>query len=216
MTSPNADVSVEKYRRAAERYDRRLRLVNRYRRSALDKLDLRPGDTVLDVACGTGANFGAIRNRIGASGQLLGIDLSPDMLERAQRRVAAHGWQNVALVEAAVEDATIPMALDAAFFSLTHDVLQSRPAVQNVVEHLKPGGRVSSFGSKWARRWAVPINLVVRRIADNYVTTFDGFDRPWRLLAEHVPTLKVEPVLLGAAYVAWGSVEQRRALGTEA
>ena len=82
---------------------------------------------------------------------MIGVDLSPEMLEVARERLGRHEWRNVVLIETAVEEAQLPTALDGALFSLTHDVLQSRPAVKNVVKHLRAGARVASFGAKQPR-----------------------------------------------------------------
>jgi hypothetical protein len=60
-------------------------------------------------------------------------------------------------------------------------------------------------GAKWAPRWALPVNLVVRVVSTRFVTTFEGYDRPWSHLQVLVPNLQIRPALLGAAYLAWGS-----------
>jgi demethylmenaquinone methyltransferase/2-methoxy-6-polyprenyl-1,4-benzoquinol methylase len=67
------------------------------RACAIELLGLRPGARVLDVACGTGANFALIEARIGPSGELVGIDLTQRMLDRARGRIASEGWRNVRL-----------------------------------------------------------------------------------------------------------------------
>ncbi len=58
------------------------------------------GQQVLDVGCGTGLNFAGLQERVGASGRIVGIDRSAEMLEQARRRAAARGWTNVILVQA--------------------------------------------------------------------------------------------------------------------
>jgi ubiquinone/menaquinone biosynthesis C-methylase UbiE len=67
----------------------------------------------------------ALRECVGTAGRIVGIDLSPDMLEIAAQRMRSHGWENVTLIEASVDEAEIPATADAALFSFTHDVLQS-------------------------------------------------------------------------------------------
>jgi ubiquinone/menaquinone biosynthesis C-methylase UbiE len=208
---PDRADALRLYQRAAQTYDRRTRALQRYRRRAVERLSLRPGEAVIDVACGSGINFALLQEGIGSAGQIIGIDLSPEMLAHARQRVAQNGWGNVTLIEAAIEDFDIAGLVDAALFSLTHDVLQSPAAVANVLAHLRPGGQVASFGSKSAPPWAAPVNLAVRAIARRYVTTFAGFQRPWLLLEEAVDGLEVESVALGGAYIAWGSVPSNRA-----
>lgn len=62
-----------------------------------------PGARVLDAGCGTGLNFGPLMERVGPGGAVVGIDRSAGMLRRAERRAAAHGWDNVVLVQADLE-----------------------------------------------------------------------------------------------------------------
>jgi ubiquinone/menaquinone biosynthesis C-methylase UbiE len=202
MSPPRNELALEQYRRAAPRYDRHMRRFARWQRLAVDRLELEPGQTVLDVACGTGLNFPLLEARVGPGGQIVGIDLSPEMLAQAKDRVNAQGWDNVALIQAPMEQAEIDSRADAALFSFTHDVLQSPLAVANVVAHLKPGARVASTGAKYAKRWNPVVNFFVRRSARPYVSTFDGLERPWRELESYVTELDVRPLALGGAYVA--------------
>jgi ubiquinone/menaquinone biosynthesis C-methylase UbiE len=66
---------------------------------AIELLDLRPGARVLDLACGTGANFALIEQRIGHTGELVGVDVAPQMLDKARARAARGDWSNVRLRE---------------------------------------------------------------------------------------------------------------------
>jgi ubiquinone/menaquinone biosynthesis C-methylase UbiE len=166
---------------------------------------LTAGETVIDVACGTGLTFALIEDLIGPDGRVIGIDLSPEMLSQARERVAANGWRNVTLIESAIEDAAIPEVADAAVFVLTHDVMRSPEALGNVLAHVRPGGRIATAGGKRAPTWALPANLYLRYAMCRYTTTMEGFDRPWRNLEALLPDLRVEPLLVGGAYVAWGA-----------
>jgi ubiquinone/menaquinone biosynthesis C-methylase UbiE len=177
----------------------------RLRSRAVERLELRRGDRVVDAACGTGLNFPLLHAYVGDEGAIVGVDLSPDMLSKAHERVRANGWRNVTLIESSVEKAAIPNGLDAALFSLTHDVMRSPAALNNVVGSLGENGRVAALGAKWAPRWAVPVNVIVRLVSRSFVTTLEGYDRPWSHLEQLISDLRVEPVVFGAAYVAWGT-----------
>src|SRR5215216_4385161 len=76
----------------------------RLRRETINSLHLQPGQTVLDLACGTGRNFPLILERIGPTGKLVGVDYTSAMLARAQERVERAGWRNVELI---YEDAAL-------------------------------------------------------------------------------------------------------------
>jgi ubiquinone/menaquinone biosynthesis C-methylase UbiE len=205
VTGPDRQRALEQYRRRARGYDRLAPVTRRLRERAVDQLLLRPGQTVIDVACGTGLTFALIEERIGPDGLLIGIDLSSDMLANARERVANHGWQNVTLIESAIDDAVISGVADAAVFVLTHDVMRSSQALRNVVNHVRPGGRIAATGAKRAPTWLLPANVFLRYAMRRYTTTMQGFDRPWSILKELVPDLQVTPLLLGGAYVASGT-----------
>ena len=206
QVQPDRRRAQEKYRRLASRYDRLVRLAEGVRRESVERLQLKAGDVVLDIGCGTGLSFPLFEERIGREGTIVGIELSAEMLGKARERIDNAGWQNVTLVESAVENAEIPVEADAALFHFTHDIMRSPPAVENVVRHLKMGGRIVSAGGKWAPWWALPVNLVMWRASSRYVTTFEGFGRPWSHLGPYVPDLRVKSVLFGAGYIAWGTV----------
>ena len=203
---PDRSRALEKYQRHAGDYDHRVAPVERIRRRAITRLLLEPGGVVLDVGCGTGLSFPLIQAHIGSEGRLVGIELSPDMMAKARERVESAGWQNVILIESAVEEADIPVQTDAVLFHFTHDILRLPQALENVFRHVKRGGRVVAAGTKWAPLWGFPVNLYVWYIARQFVTTFEGFGRPWSHLVRIVPDLRVEPVLFGGGYIAWGAL----------
>jgi hypothetical protein len=110
----------------------------------------------------------------------------------------------VELVESAIEDATLP-AVNHALFCAVHDILQSEPALDHVLAHVRRG--VAAGGGKWAPPWAFAVNAGVLALHSPYVRDFAGFDRPWALLAERVPELAVDEVAMGGGWEAGGSVE---------
>lgn len=208
--APDRELAREKYSTIAASYDRlgRIRLAEAVRREAVDRLELRRGDVVIDVACGTGLSFSLIQHGIGPDGRLIGVDISPEMLQKSQEKVDKAGWQNVTLIESPIEDAVIPVAADAVFFHFVHDVMRNPAALENVFQHAKPGARVVSAGSKRAPWWNLPANVAMWRISRRYITTFEGFARPWSHLKRYVPNLRVRPVLFGAGYIAWGRTQE--------
>jgi ubiquinone/menaquinone biosynthesis C-methylase UbiE len=56
---------------------------------------LKAGDTVVDIACGTGANFSFLQEKIGSNGRIVGVDFTDAMLTKAQERVTENHWRNV-------------------------------------------------------------------------------------------------------------------------
>ncbi len=177
----------------------------RLRREALERLELQPGQTVLDVGCGTGLSFQALQDGIGPGGRIIGVEMSPDMLARARQKIADHGWSNVTLIQAAAEEADIPGEVDAVLFHYTHDPMQSEAALRNVLSHLKPGSRVVAAGGKLASRWwQLPAN-VVALFYWPFVTTTEGATRPWAKLQAHLQWLDITEKWCGTRYIASGT-----------
>jgi acyl dehydratase/ubiquinone/menaquinone biosynthesis C-methylase UbiE len=197
--------TVTLYRRLAGSYDLSTAWLEPYRRRAVSQLRLRPGDVVLDVGCGTGMSFAPIQAAIGPEGRLIGIEPSPDMLAAARARVEEAGWANVTLLEASAEEAVVPTPVDAVLFAFTHDVVQSPMALANILGHVRPGGRLAASGPKWTT-FVPQLNPLVWQVASQFVTSFEGFRRPWAELERAVPGLWVEEAYFGCVYLAWGRV----------
>src|ERR1051326_1680024 len=96
---------IETYRKKAKRYDIPSRLYpapgypqRTQRLQAVRALRLRPGDTVVDMACGTGLNFRLLEKVVGPGGRIVGVDLTDAMLARAQDRIEKNGWAHNHLV----------------------------------------------------------------------------------------------------------------------
>jgi SAM-dependent methyltransferase len=104
-----------------------------------------PGMRVLDVACGTGQPAFEAAGRVGATGTVVAIDLSVEMLRHAQRRAYAGGLGQLAFVEMDAEQITFP---DRAFDAVTcacglmffPDGLRALREMRRV---LSPGGRLA-------------------------------------------------------------------------
>jgi ubiquinone/menaquinone biosynthesis C-methylase UbiE len=199
--------ALEQYRQLARSYDTRTSAGAPYRRRTVERLAPAPGEVIVDVGCGTGLNFAAVQEGIGPDGRLIGIDLCPEMLERAQARVEDCGWQNVQLVQAAADEAQVSELADAVLLCGIHDVMRSPAALANILRQLRAGGRIVSGGARWAPWWrpgSVALNLSTLAMNRGYVTTVEGFERPWSHLADLVGDLQVEDVYFGGGYIAWG------------
>ena len=202
--NPHA-AALAQYRRRASVYDIELALFEPIRRTAVERLGLRRGETVIDVGCGTGLSLPRLRAAVGAGGQVVGVEQCPEMLARARGCVRGHRWHNVTLIEACAEDAVLAPHADAALFHFTHDILREPRALANVAHALRPGARIAACGLQWVNPWAWPLNLFVLGAALHSVSSLDGLHRPWSLLADVVDELTVEPLLGGAVFLAHGA-----------
>jgi ubiquinone/menaquinone biosynthesis C-methylase UbiE len=211
------DHVIETYRRSARHYDvtSRLNLAlgpqRAHRRRAVQALRLGPGDSVVEIACGTGLNFPLIQQEIGPEGRLVGVDLTDAMLAQAQQRIAAHGWTNVSLVHADAAEFEFPSGVNAILATYPHALLpEPGRVIAHGAEALVPGGRWVVLDLKVPDR--TPAWLARLAIATvGRSTSLDEWieHRPWeaiRLAMQDALTeLSWIELFFGIAYVAAGS-----------
>ena len=213
----NLDQAIHHYHDLAPNYDYFTRRINSVRQKLIDALAIQAGDVVLDAGCGTGFCFGLIHDAMTAhadpestpcSGQIIGIEPSSAMLAVAEQRIIANHWSNVQLLHCAAENARLPATPNAIVFSYTHDVIRSRSALENLFAQAAPNARVAAASTQLFPAWFVPGNWYLRFRHREYITNFDGFDRPWSLLAEYLDDFTVERQWPGERYVATGRLRR--------
>jgi hypothetical protein len=82
-------------------------------------------------------------------------------------------------------------------------------ALDNVIDHLRPGAPVAAVGGKWPGRWMWPLRAWIAKLHAPFIADFTGFDKPWRLVAESAPDLRVRELAFGAGYLALGHARRR-------
>ena len=192
--------SISDYQAVSTGYDRRTRLTDAVRLEAVAALDLQPGDTVLDAACGTGFCFGAIFERIGPDGRLIAFDSSPDLLSQARARAD----ERALLFESTAEKAKLGQKPNALLFSYAHDVLQSEAALDNLLGQAAPGARIAACGSVLWPWWGWPVNAWLRVRHRRYITNMENFDQPWAKLETRLADFRVSRRGPGWRYLASG------------
>lgn len=114
-------------------------------RKAMERAALRPGERVLDVGCGCGDTTVEIGQRVSPGGQVLGVDISAPMLERARQRATEAGQTNVAFVQADAQIHAFPPQHYDAVFSRFGVMFFANPveAFSNLRSATKPAGRLA-------------------------------------------------------------------------
>ncbi len=203
---PDRAAALQQYRRRSGTYDLQLALFEPIRTLAIDSLALQRGQTVLDVGCGTGLSLDRLQRGVGVSGRIVGIEQCPEMIAQARDRVTQHRYANVQLLSAPAEEAAIDGLADAALFHFTHDIIRRPEAIDHVLAHLRPGAQVVATGLCWAAPWALPVNCFVWGAAMLSVSSFNGLDQPWNLLAAKIDTLRVRELAFGGVFIAEGNI----------
>jgi SAM-dependent methyltransferase len=103
-----------------------------------------PGQTVLDLGSGAGLDGILNARRVGPTGNVIGVDLTPEMLAKARRAAKTLGLKNVAFLHAEIEGLPLPDGVvDVAISNGVFNLCADKPKVlAEVFRVLRPGGRL--------------------------------------------------------------------------
>lgn len=155
------------YSRWAGLYDllsRRTPGIRALRRRTVGGIDLTSGDTVVEMGCGPGPNFGPLRDAVGGDGTVVGLDLAGGALARAHGHVRAQGWENVHVLRG---DATRPPvdAADAILGTFVVGMVGDPAAViERWCDVAGPGGRIGLLHFARSDRWYGPVPNALLRL----------------------------------------------------
>jgi cyclopropane fatty-acyl-phospholipid synthase-like methyltransferase len=111
----------------------------------IQRLDLQPGMTVLDIGCGPGRLTIPVAQQVGPQGAVVAIDLQAGMLRRTQERAQAANLSNIRFVVAGVGDGRLEAGLAdrALLVTVLGEIPDREAALREVFAALKPGGMLS-------------------------------------------------------------------------
>ena len=161
----------------AQRYDRIAGLIGfidwlffvpaEFRKRAAARVGLKAGDRVLEIGCGTGRNFPYLREAVGPSGQIYGVDLSTGMLAKAQELCEQRQWSNVELTQEDAAEYTAPEPLDGVMFGLSYNTMPHHLTVlHHSLKQLRPGGRIVIMDAKVPPGLGGRLDPAVQPVAD--------------------------------------------------
>jgi len=108
----------------------------------IEALNLRPGDIVADVGCGTGYFSWRLAREVGPDGRVYGTEIQPEMLEKLASAMKERNVTNVVGVLGKVDDPQIPEPVDLVLMvDVYHECSHPAEMMAAICERLKPGGR---------------------------------------------------------------------------
>lgn len=220
MTSTQGPSTPQEYRELytglATKYDRAVNSfvllgarVQSYRRKAVRAMQLKPGSHVLDVACGTGLSFPYLEEEIGDAGRIVGVDITPAMLDKAREKIQKHGWKNVELLERDANQLDLTETFDGAICCHALSLMPGyREVVQRLVERLKIGGRLVVMDIHENTGTLKFMNDVLARLTRPFYLG-DGREGPshksYLVMKELLSDVEVQTFYFGQIYIASGT-----------
>jgi len=170
------------YDAAADAYDDAANTFwDRFGRRTVHRLGLAAGARVLDVCCGSGASAIPAAEAVGATGSVLGVDLSRRLLEIARRKARLRGLRNIEFRDGDMLDLGLPAGgFDAVIcvFGIFF-VPDMAAAVRALWELVRPGGRlaITTWGPRFFEPGSTAFWNSVRGVAPELHRAFNPWDR---------------------------------------
>jgi len=209
----NKNQLIDLYRRRARHYNFTAQLYYliglrewAYRKKVIQALSLKRGDTVVEMGCGTGLNFGLLQEAVGNEGKIIGVDMTDSMLDGARETVRGNHWSNVDLVLSDATTYQFPRGVNGVLstFAITL-VPEYESVIRAAAEALVPQARLVildfKMPSNWLRRLAPLLVLIVRPFA---VTPDLASRHPWEAMEKYFAKVSMKEGFGGMVYIAVG------------
>lgn len=178
-----------------------------YRSVAIKKLSLQRGDFVIELGCGTGLNFPLLMEQVGPAGRLIGVDLTPGMLDLARARVKRSGWKNVELAKSDIATYYFPEGVNGVLATGVFGyVPQYDYVIKEASKSLVPGGHLAILDGKQPENLPSWLFKIVLKLGGPFVYTPEYFNvRPWESVKRYFRETSFETRYGGMIYILSGT-----------
>jgi demethylmenaquinone methyltransferase/2-methoxy-6-polyprenyl-1,4-benzoquinol methylase len=203
------------YRKRAGNYDFTVQIYHLlgfrmgfYREQAVEALHLKAGDTVVDIACGTGANFSLLQEKIGPNGRIVGVDFTDAMLTKAQERITENQWRNVELVRSDVAAYQFPVDGVISTFAIIY-VPEFDEVIRNGSNSLSAQGRFVVLDFKVPSGWISRLTRFLLFVTRPWGLSMELASRhPWESIGKHLKHMRLTELYGGFVFLAVGEREE--------
>jgi SAM-dependent methyltransferase len=177
--------------------------------AAMTALGLRPGWRVLDLGCGAGTTSFQLAEAVGPDGEVVGVDVSPDLVAKAERRRVARPETPVKFLLADAAEAPLPGPFDALYSRCGAMFFDDPiPAYIHLRAVMKPGAplAIACWRPAPLNQWAaLPLKLARDLLGETTAPAPSGAPGPFAWAEPEI----FEPILSGAGWreVAWAEVD---------
>lgn len=201
------------YRKRAANYDLSANLYYligfrefKYRKLAVQKLQLKQGSTVVEIGCGTGLNFPLLVHAVGREGKVIGVDLTDKMLAMARARVAKNDWTNVELVQADAAGYAFPDNVNGIISTFAITLIpEFEEIMRRGAEALAPQGRMVIADLRKPDRWPLSIVKILVWLTRPFGTSLEiALRKPWEAMGRYLTDTGIIKLYGGFTYISWG------------
>jgi hypothetical protein len=177
------------------------------REVAVRHLCLNPGTRVLDVGCGTGASSPFLVQAVGPDGEVVGVDISPDLAAIAKKGLSKRNGTTSISLSAQPKPSPSQVGLTACCCSRrTRCSPRQKPWII-CFPISKKEGRIVAFGAKLSNsRRGRLLNPLLRLLTQTLLPASSApvDARPWRFLEDRTGKLHMDERMAGLLYLVWG------------
>lgn len=205
---------IKIYQKRASSYNSDVKLfnligwkVNYYRTIAVECLNLKQGDTIVDLCCGTGLNFPHLFNKVGPEGKVIGVDLSADMLKEAEKQIIKEGWKNFTLIQSDAAKYQFPKNINGIVTSYAITLIPEFDSIISVgSKSLTKGGSFVVLDFKKPDKWPEWFSKFMLTIfIKPYGGTYELKDRhAWESIKKYLKLKEFKEYYFGSTFIAIG------------